>query len=181
MPARDVGERFERYRPVRIWRSLDHDRKLKAASALWSSEHVGQEEIDSAVKAIAEARRFRPHSIRSAPVAKRTAYLAASLTIPDPVASSALFAYHLDHHVPMMSRFLETLGIKHEGGRITDDEVEPQAKERLAQGIDVLLGEFDPVDVVIYLKTLVSQDPEIWAALADLIEERELDRPAEPG
>jgi hypothetical protein len=180
MPARDVGERFESYRPLRIWRSLDHDRRLKAAAALWSSEHVGQEEIDSAVKAIAEARRFRPHSIRSAPIAKRTAYLATSTNIPDPVASSALFAYHLDHHVPMMSRFLEALGIEHEGGRIAD-EVEPPTEDRLAQGIEALMGAFDPVDVVIYLKTLVSQDPETWGALADLIEKRELDRPAEPG
>ncbi len=179
MPARDDEERFERYRPLRIWRSLDHDRKLRAAAALWSSEHVGREEIDSAVKAIAEARRFRPHSIRSAPVAKRTAYLAAILNIPDPVASSALFAYHLDHHVPMMSRFLETLGIEHEGGRIAA-EVEPRTKDQLTKGIEVLMAEFDPVDVVIYLKTLVSQDPETWGALADLIEERELDRPAEP-
>lgn len=180
MPARDVEERFERYRPLRIWRSLDQDRRLRAAAALWSSEHVGHEEIDSAVKAIAEARRFRPHSIRSAPIAKRTAYLAACITIPDPVASSALFAYHLGHHIPMMSRFLEALGIEHEGGRI-GAEVEPQTEDRLSQGIEVLMGAFDPVDVVIYLKTLVSQDPETWGALADLIEERGLDRQAEPG
>ena len=100
--------------------------------------------------------------------------------LPDPVASSALFAYHLDHHIPMMSRFLEALGIEHEGGRI-GAEVEPQTKDHLAQGIEVLLGEFDPIDVVVYLKTLVSQDPETWGALADLIEERELDRRAEPG
>ena len=161
----DPKPELDRFHPLRIWRSFDHARKLKAAEAFWKSPAVQPGEIEVACALLAQSLRFRPQSIRTAPLAKRASYLANYAAMPDHLAGNLLYAYHLMHQAAMMARFLDLLGIAHEAGRIQED-VKPQEPAKLAEAAASLFKEFDARDVTIYLETLVSQDDATWGALA---------------
>ena len=165
------GAALERFRPLRIWRSLDKDRKLKAATAFWKSESVKEEDRAVAVAEIAKAVRFRPQSILIAPAAKRAAWLAGLGAMSNHLASALLFAYHLETQVPILSRFLDLLGVPHENGRITGETKAPERKT-LEEAVETILREFDSRDVTLYLETLVSQDDEAWGALVEILDAR---------
>jgi hypothetical protein len=79
--------------------------------------------------------------------------------------------YHLELHVALISKFLDTLGIEHKEGRI-EAEVKTQEAGALSKGIDALLEEYDEKDVYTYMKTLVSQDQETWIGLLEVLESR---------
>lgn len=161
----------DRFRPARIWRSLDAGRKLKAAAAFWKSDAVKDADRQAAVIALAQSLRFRPQTIRTAPAAKRAQYLASHPALPDHLAASLLYAYHLEAQAPMLTRFLDLLGIAHEAGRITGEVKAPDAKG-LEEAAGKLLAEFDPADVAVYFETLVSQDASAWGGLEGILEAR---------
>jgi len=158
----------DRFHPLRIWRSLDHDTKLRAAAAFWKSPAVKPPEIEVAAALLAQAMHFRPQSIRSAPLQKRASYLVSYAAMPDHLAANILYAYHLAHQIPMMSRFLDLLGIAHEEGRI-QEEAKPPEPSKLEESAGALYGEFPERDVTVYLETLVSQDEEMWGGLAEVL------------
>jgi len=162
----------DRYHPLKIWRSLDHSRKLKAAVSFWKSPAVKPPELDVAAALLAQALHFRPQSIRTAPLAKRASYLAGFAAMPDHLAANVLYAYHLTHHIGMMSRFLDLLGIPHENGRIQGETGAPP-REKLEAASEALYKEFDEADVTIYLETLVSQDEVTWGTLREILTARE--------
>ena len=67
----------------------------------------------------------------------------------------------------MMSAFLDRVGIAHEEGLITEENVAKPDAEKLKAAAEEMVTQFPPGDVALYLSTLVSQDPETWG---DLIE-----------
>jgi hypothetical protein len=67
----------------------------------------------------------------------------------------------------MMEAFLDALGIKHEKGLIEEEAVKPDAG-KIGPAAALLAQQFPADDVQIYLKTLLSQDPETWGGLAGL-------------
>lgn len=161
----------DRFTPVRIWRSMDPALRLRAAASFWRSEALKRSDVEAAASLLAQSLHFRPQSVRSAPLAKRAAWLAGNKAIPGQIASGILFAYHMEHQVPMMSHLLDALGIAHEAGRITG-ETKGQNREQVEQAVGALFASFDERDVITYLETLVSQDGETWGALADLLMHR---------
>ena len=62
----------------------------------------------------------------------------------------------------MMAAFLDSLGIAHEDGLISDEELAAPDAEKLKVAASELTGKFPADDVSLYLATLVSQDPETW-------------------
>jgi hypothetical protein len=158
-----------RYRAIRIWRALDSDRRRAAAEAFWSSDLVKEIDRAAAVEALASAMRFRAQTIRTSPPAKRAGYLAACTSIPDPVAGTVLYAYHMAHKLPLMTRFLDALEIPHEEGQIKE-EIDPPCRESLEKALDALLAEHDRQDVITYLETLLCQDDVTWAELFPILE-----------
>ncbi len=161
----------ERYHAARIWRSMDAERRRAAAEAFWKSDKVKDFDRAAVVEALAAAMRFRPQSIRTAPPPKRIALLAGWHALSDHVAGTILYAYHMERQVPLMGKFLDALGIEHEEGRIVS-EVSAPSKESLEKAVDALLAGGDRQDVILYLETLLSQDPETWAPLAVILEQR---------
>jgi hypothetical protein len=90
--------------------------------------------------------------------------------VSDAVAARALVNYHLETQRPMMAAFLDSVGITHENGLISEENAVKPDVEKLQTAATALAAQFPPADVALYFSTLVSQDPETWEALAGLPE-----------
>ena len=145
------------------------DRRLAAAESFWRDEQAAEQQID-AVAAIAAHMKFRTKSVLGLSIDRKARYLSALPTISDAVAARALIDYHLEQQRPMMSAFLDNLGIAHENGLITEENVAKPDAAKLRGAAAALAEKFPAADVSLYFSTLVSQDPETWGELADLPE-----------
>jgi hypothetical protein len=160
---------FSAFRPSRIWKRLTQAQRLAAAEPFWDDEQSTDQQVE-AVAAIASHMKFRTKSVLGLPLEKRTKYLATLPNISDTIAARALINYHLAQQRPMMSAFLDGLGITHEEGLITEENVSKPDSAKLRAAAADLVTKFPPGDVALYFSTLVSQDPDTWSELADLPE-----------
>ena len=145
------------------------ERRVDAAGLFWDDEHSADQQME-AVAAIATHMKFRPRSVVTLAPDKRAKYLAQLPTVTDAIAARALVNYHLDRQRPMMAAFLDALGIAHENGLISEENVtKPDAAQLKAAASD-LASKFPKEDVLLYFSTLVSQDPETWESLVDVSE-----------
>ena len=162
---------FSAFRPSRIWKRMPAERRIEAAELFWQDEQSAEQQVE-AVSAIAGQMKFRAKSVFGLPVEKKARYLAGLATVPDSVAARALVHYHLERQRPMMSAFLDLLGIAHENGLITEENIEAPDSTKLRSAADELGSKYPPDDVALYFSTLVSQDPDTWGALADVPQTR---------
>ena len=70
----------------------------------------------------------------------------------------------------MMGAFLDRLGIGHDGGLISDDEVKVPEAPVLVEAARALADTWPPDDVRLYFTTLLLQDQATWAALEQVVE-----------
>jgi hypothetical protein len=155
------------FRPSRLWKQLSPERRRTAAELFWNDEQSAEQQAE-AIAAIAGHMKFRTKSVLSLSPEKRVKYLLSLPTMSDSIAARALVNYHLDRQRPMMSAFLDALGIAHENGLITEESVTKPAAERLRAAASELSEKFPAEDVSLYFATLVSQDPETWGDLAEV-------------
>jgi len=152
----------------RLWKRLSVERRQTTALAFWADAEDMAAHAE-AVQAIARHLKFRPQSVVALAREKQARYLTSLPTVSDSLAVRLLVTYHLTHQRPMMATFLDALGIAHENGLITADEVKlPDAETCRAAGRDLLTA-FPPDDVRIYFATLLVQDPDAWAPLEELL------------
>jgi hypothetical protein len=156
-------------RPSQLWKQLAPDKKRLAADAFWRDEHAGNEQAE-AIGLIAQRIKFRVKSVVALPIEKKSQYVLAMPAVSEMLAARLLVTYHLAHQRPMMGAFLDALGIAHEEGIISADEVEPPTAEALQKAATAIAASYPPDDVALYLSTLVWQDPDTWGALADVPE-----------
>jgi hypothetical protein len=155
------------FRPSRIWKRLSAERRQQAAEAFWADEQSTEQQIEG-IAAIASHMKFRTKSVVALPLDRKVKYLLGLPAMTDSIAARSLVAYHLEHQRPMMGAFLDALGISHEDGLISEDNVTvPEAGKVQSAGAD-LTTQYPADDVSLYFSTLVSQDPETWAALTEL-------------
>src|SRR3954453_2877546 len=155
---------FSEFRPSRLWKKLSPERRLAAAELFWSDDQSTEQQIE-AVGALATHMKFRPKSVIALPIERKAKYLATLPAISDTVAARALINYHLDRQRPMMGAFLDAIGIAHENGLISEENVAKPKPETVKAAAQELASKFPADDVSLYLATLVSQDPETWDAL----------------
>lgn len=144
------------------------ERRVDAAGVFWSDEQSADQQME-AVASIATHMKFRPRSVIGLAPERRAKYLAQLPTISDTVAARALVSYHLERQRPMMAAFLDLLGIPHENGLITEEHVAKPDPAKVKASAKELAAKFPAEDVTLYLSTLVSQDPETWEALLDVV------------
>jgi hypothetical protein len=120
-----------------------------------------------AIAAIATHMKFRTKSVLGLAPEKRVKYLATLPTVSDAIVARALVAYHLERQRPMMSAFLDGLGITHENGLIADETMAKPEQATLRSAAKDLAAKFPSDDVLLYFATLVSQDPDTWGGLAE--------------
>ena len=162
---------YSEFRPSRIWKRMRPEQRLHAAEVFWSDEQSTEQQIE-AIGAIAGHMKFRPKSVIALPVDRKARYLAGLPAMPDTIAARALVSYHLDRQRPMMGAFLDSLGITHEEGLISEDTVPALDPEKIRAAATDLAAKYPAEDVALYFNTLVSQDPETWAELANVPETR---------
>jgi hypothetical protein len=159
---RDLSE----FRPVRVWKRMSVEQRLAAAEPFWEDEQSTEQQVE-AIAAIASHMKFRTKSVLALPVEKRVKYLASLPTISDTIVARALVTYHLERQRPMMSAFLDSLGIAHENGLIAEETVAKPEPETVAAAAKSLAASYPAEDVSLYFSTLVSQDPDTWGDLAE--------------
>src|SRR5436190_21461269 len=155
------------FRPARLWRRMPVERRVEAAGLFWNDEQSADQQLE-AVASIATHMKFRPKSVLGLAPEKRAKYLATLPNVSDAIAARALVNYHLATQRPMMSAFLDRVGIAHEEGLITEENVAKPDHEKLKAAAADMATQFPPADVAIYLSTLVSQDPETWGDLLEV-------------
>jgi len=153
-------------RPTDLWKQFSADRKQQAAEAFWRDPHAGAEQAE-VVAAIAHRIKFRPKSVVAMPLDKKARHLVSLPGMSEMIAARLMVAFHLEHQRPMMGRFLDILGIKHDNGLIADEDVAAPPAETLAGAAAQLSTEFPVDEVRAYLTTLVWQDPETWGSLSE--------------
>jgi hypothetical protein len=154
------------YRPSKLWRRLPLERRVDAADLFWNDEHSADQQME-AVASIATHMKFRARSVLTLAPEKRAKYLAQLPNISDAIAARALVNYHLERQRPMMGAFLDAVGIAHENGLITEENVPKPEADKVKAAAKELSSKYPADDVSLYLATLVSQDPETWEALID--------------
>jgi len=156
-------------RPSQLWKRLSPERKLQAADAFWLDENAEAEQAEATVL-IAQRMKFRTRSVLGLPREKKARHLVGLGSVSEIIAARLLVAYHLHHQRPMMAGFLDALGIPHEDGLIADEELKAPSAERLREAARAIGTAHSPEDVSLYLSTLLWQDPETWAGLAEVPE-----------
>jgi hypothetical protein len=155
------------FRPSKLWKNMPADRRMAAAELFWADEQSTEQQVE-AVGALAAHMKFRAKSVIGLPIEKKAKYLATLPAISDIVAARALVNYHLARQRPMMGAFLDALGIAHEDGLISEENVSKPDPDALRKAAAELSTKYPPEDVSLYFKTLVSQDPDTWEMLAEL-------------
>ena len=145
------------------------ERRVDAASLFWDDEHSADQQME-AVASIATHMKFRPRSVIALTPGKRARYLAQLPGITDAIAARALVNYHLERQRPMMGAFLDLLGVAHENGLINEETMPKPDPDKLRGAARELASKFPAEDVSLYLSTLVSQDPDTWEPLIDIVE-----------
>jgi hypothetical protein len=162
---------YSDFRPTRLWKRMTAEQRLAASEPFWADEQSTEQQIE-AVGLIASHMKFRTKSVLALPPEKRVKYLASLPTISDAIVARALVSYHLEHQRPMMSAFLDSLGITHENGLIADETVAAPDAAKLAAAAKSLASTYPIESVRLYLSTLVSQDPDTWGGLADEVQQQ---------
>lgn len=158
-------------RPSQLWKQLDPEKKRLAAEAFWNDENAANEQAE-AIGLIAQRIKFRLKSVITMPLEKKTHYVLSMPAVSEMLAARLLVTYHVAHQRAMMGAFLDALGIAHEDGIITEDEVKPPSSDALQKAAKAIGASYPAEDVSLYLSTLVWQDPDTWGPLADLPESK---------
>lgn len=146
------------------------DKRIQAAEAFWldaDSPEIAAQHAE-AIAVLARRLNFRTRSVQSLPVERRAKHLAQMSDVSDSIATRALIAYHFSTQRPLMAAFLDAIGISHDNGLITDEDVQPPPLETLEAAVQTVERSFPSDDVELYLKTLTALDEDTWAPLKNL-------------
>ena len=116
-----------------LWRRMPVDRRTEAAGLFWADDHSADQQIE-AVASIASHMKFRARSVVGSPLDKKARYLAALPNVTDSIAARALVNYHLERQRPMIGAFLDLLGIPHENGLISEENVAKPDDAKVKRG-----------------------------------------------
>ncbi|RKY22024.1 MAG: hypothetical protein DRQ55_02435 [Planctomycetota bacterium] len=110
---------------------------------------------------IGQALNSRPGSVSRRPLALRVKALRSWLTRKrdDGLAGDLLRAYLLGPRKELVAAFLDSTGLEHEDGQLTDDEAKPD-EAKIASTVATLTEAYEPDDVRLYLEIAVLQWPD---------------------
>ncbi|HET9372901.1 MAG TPA: hypothetical protein VFO19_21720 [Vicinamibacterales bacterium] len=156
-------------RPSKIWKEMPIETRVQAADAFWRDGESPEIQVQHVEAIVALARRlnFRAKSVQALSVERRAKALAQMADVSDAIATRALIAYHFRDRRPLMGAFLDALGVAHDNGMITEEDLAPPARDRIQKAIESVRETHPAGDVELYLRTLVALDGDTWANLDD--------------
>jgi hypothetical protein len=154
--------------PTRLWKNMTAAQRLAAARAFWLDETATDDQVQ-AVLLIAQQKKFRPKTVIALDVDRKAKQLATIVNLPEALAARVLIVYHLAEQRPLMVAFLDALGIAHDNGLIEEDGATPDP-EKLGPAAAQIAQQFPKDDVILYLNTLLCQDPGTWSGLSDVLD-----------
>jgi len=156
-------------RPAALWKQLPSDTRVVAADAFWRDEQAMEQQVEAVVM-LARRLNFRPKSLQALPIERRAKMLAGVNDLSEAIATRALIAYHFSKQRPLMASFLDALGVAHEDGLITAEDVPTPEPERLATAVSAVRASFPHHDFILYMQTLLAIDPETWGGIEALLD-----------
>jgi hypothetical protein len=158
-------------RPSVIWKAMSPATRRAAAEAFWRDEDSPEIEAQhvEALVTLSQRLKFRPKSLQQLPVDRLAQHLAQLADVPDTIVTRALIAHHFTSQRPLMAAFLDALGIGHEEGLISQEDVPPPTTEALTRAVGAVNAAFPAADVDLYLRTLVALDGGTWEKLDSLL------------
>lgn len=155
-------------RASQLWKLMTDEQRRRAAEAFWSEGEAGAEHAE-VVGLLSRRLNFRVKSVLALPLEKKVKYTAGLAAISDGVAGRLLVTFHLAHQRPMMSTFLDGLGIPHDNGLIADDAQPSLDAAKLPDAVKSLRDQYPVEDVDLYLHTLRLQDHATWSGVAEFL------------
>ncbi len=124
-----------------------------------------------ALAATAEAFRLRPEFLKRQPRARQAEWMRRALgrTIGAPLAEEVLATYFLDHEKDLLIELLDTLGVPHEDGRLSQGEPECPDAKKLESGIKKFRKGAKPEKRELLLRAFAAQSSVEWPGLDELL------------
>jgi hypothetical protein len=121
--------------------------------------------------AVAEARKLRPVFLERQPRPLRHSMMISTLSRPalDLVGGNLLRAWLLKKYKPMLSDYLDALGIAHKDG-VVEDLPESIDDAKLKAAVDAILGKYPPEVVSVYLHAFNEMNQVNWTNLKTMLE-----------
>ncbi len=156
----------------RLWRALPPEWKLRGMEAALTAGREGSPELRRAlVDELARVGGFRPQSLSAmspGEVARWAARMSGrALPVPELFFRAAL----VQGFAPILSAYLDSLGIPHENGVVRGDPP-PPSPHQAREAADELFRRFDGDDVAAYLVALVCLQSELAPGLTSLLRGR---------
>jgi hypothetical protein len=128
----------------------------------------------AALAAVAEARKLRPVYLEKQPRATRHNMMVDMLSRPrmEPAAAELLRGWLVKAQNPMLSEFLDRLGIPHQEG-VVDDFPKEVDDDKLRDAIETLMSKFPAPNVIVYLHTLCATNDGGWPNLRSRLQEEQ--------
>ncbi|BCS34300.1 hypothetical protein TBR22_A35300 [Luteitalea sp. TBR-22] len=155
-------------RASQLWKLMTEAQRKGAAEAFWSEGEAGAEHAE-VVGLLSRRLNFRVKSVLALPLEKKVKYTAGLAAVSDGVAGRLLVTFHLARQRPMMSAFLDALGIAHDNGLISDEASPAVDATKLPDAVKAIREQFPTEDVDLYLHTLRLQDHATWAGVGEFL------------
>jgi hypothetical protein len=125
-----------------------------------------------AMSAVAEAHKLRPAFFERRPRATRHAEMTATLSKPrlELMAANLLRDWLMKEKTPMLSDFLDKLGITHKDGAV-DNLPATVEDASLKAAIDLILSKYPAEEVTVYLNAFYTMNDVRWPNLEAMLKE----------
>jgi hypothetical protein len=143
------------------------------ANEILEDTHTEDKPLYKAIGAeVASALKLRPAFFEQKPRKERNKIILDMLTRPRMQASAAtlLRGWLVKTEAPMLTDFLETLGIQHKGG-VVEDFPETIDETKLNQAVDKLLEKYPHEKVLLYLNSFNAMNDAPWEGLTKRLRE----------
>jgi hypothetical protein len=155
----------------KLWKALTAEERAAAITASLADDENGWVKTTTRTS-VAAALKFRPQTVGTWPRQKLVSE-AARLPLDDvQLLSAFLVDLHLGTRRPMMATFLDSVGVKHEDGRIDTEASGPIeiTPDRFRAAADDLARSYPIDEVVTYFLTVLLQDFETWKSAIEWLE-----------
>jgi hypothetical protein len=132
---------------------------------------VSPETVQQTVVAAAAALRFRPKFLLKQPVAKRIASVRRALSRvgSDQLAEEILAVYFLKCRLELLSEWLDHVGLPHEEGILSDEEIATPDAGVLEKKVGEFRSASDDADRELLLQAFSAQSAIDWPKLDELV------------